>query len=88
MSYWKNSSLPFELPVMGQSMNTAPPLHGSLPTKMAGVFSVAEALPQEPNPPPTVLKALAFFLFFDVFCTFKDSIMLLSKASTSATTKA
>ena len=73
---------------MDQSMNIAHPLPGYLPTKMAGVFSVAEALPQEPNPPPTVLKALAFYLSFDVFCTYRDSIMLLSKASMSVTTKA
>ena len=88
MSFWKNFSRPFELPVMDQSTNIAPPLHGSLPTKMAGVFSVAEALPQELNPPLTVLKALASSQSFDALFTFSDSIMLLSKASMSVTTKA
>ena len=74
---------------MDQSMSIVPPLHGSLPTKLAGVFSVVEeALPQEPNRPLTVLKALASFQSLDAFSTFKDSIMLLSKASMSATTKA
>ena len=88
MSFWQNFSLPFELPVMDQLMNIAPPLHGSLPTKLAGVFSAAEVLPLEPNRPLTVLKALAFFQSFDVLSTFNDSITLLSKASMSVTTKA
>ena len=47
----------------------------------------AEALLQEPNPPPTVLKALASSQSSDAYSTSRDSIMSLSKASTFVTTK-
>ena len=73
---------------MDPSMNIDPPLHGFLLTKMADVFSAAEALLQELNPPPTAPKALAFSPSSDAFSTFRDSTMLLSKASMSATMKA